>query len=274
MKYRLFKLVLFLLLGAIVNVAVAWGCALWIDPFNGRHEHARIMLDGIEWIQQVDTAGVALSGQWRAAAIVDGNQRWWVDCYRRPGAHRLVRGPIVLPGQFSKTRNLGTLPAWADFDLRAHDLGRSRGFEIIDGRGWPVVCLRSRFKIADGYSYIFEPWSYTDSPGVRKSGFLLADKKGTSLPAGWVLAEARRSIPLDPVLGGFVFNTVFYAVVLAMIIYGPSTVRKLTWIGRGWCSRCGYDLRGTSAGGGGGVCPRSVGRDRQITGDGIAGFTL
>ncbi|MCH8824954.1 MAG: hypothetical protein IH984_15770 [Planctomycetes bacterium] len=29
MKRRLFKLVLFLLLGAIVNVAVAWGCAMW-----------------------------------------------------------------------------------------------------------------------------------------------------------------------------------------------------------------------------------------------------
>ncbi|MCH8823339.1 MAG: hypothetical protein IH984_07510 [Planctomycetes bacterium] len=29
MKRRLFKLVLFLLLGAVANVAVAWGCALW-----------------------------------------------------------------------------------------------------------------------------------------------------------------------------------------------------------------------------------------------------
>lgn len=30
MKHRLFKLVLFLILGAMVNVAVAWGCAYWI----------------------------------------------------------------------------------------------------------------------------------------------------------------------------------------------------------------------------------------------------
>ena len=31
MKRHLFKLVLFLVLGAIVNVAVAWGCAYWIN---------------------------------------------------------------------------------------------------------------------------------------------------------------------------------------------------------------------------------------------------
>ena len=29
LKRRLTKLVVFLLLGAIVNIAVAWGCALW-----------------------------------------------------------------------------------------------------------------------------------------------------------------------------------------------------------------------------------------------------
>ncbi len=29
MKHRLFTIVLFLLLGAVVNVAVAWGCAVW-----------------------------------------------------------------------------------------------------------------------------------------------------------------------------------------------------------------------------------------------------
>ena len=32
MKRRLFKLVLFLLLGAVVNVAVAWGCARFFSP--------------------------------------------------------------------------------------------------------------------------------------------------------------------------------------------------------------------------------------------------
>ena len=36
MKRRLFKLVLFLLLGAIVNVAVAWGCQLKFESFPRR----------------------------------------------------------------------------------------------------------------------------------------------------------------------------------------------------------------------------------------------
>ena len=36
MKHRLTKLAVFILLGAIVNVAVAWGCAYWIVPYNGQ----------------------------------------------------------------------------------------------------------------------------------------------------------------------------------------------------------------------------------------------
>src|SRR5687768_7976755 len=35
MKRRLvLKLAVFLLAGAMVNVAVAWGCALWLDPWG------------------------------------------------------------------------------------------------------------------------------------------------------------------------------------------------------------------------------------------------
>src|SRR5262245_31441730 len=34
MKRRIFKLALFLLLGAMLNVAVAWGCALLLNPFD------------------------------------------------------------------------------------------------------------------------------------------------------------------------------------------------------------------------------------------------
>ncbi|MEE9128823.1 MAG: hypothetical protein V3T84_02310 [Phycisphaerales bacterium] len=34
MRRRLFKLVVFLLLGAVVNVAVAWGCVLWLPKDN------------------------------------------------------------------------------------------------------------------------------------------------------------------------------------------------------------------------------------------------
>ena len=37
MKRRLFKLVLFLLLGAVVNVVVAWGCATSLRPRTLRH---------------------------------------------------------------------------------------------------------------------------------------------------------------------------------------------------------------------------------------------
>ena len=34
MMRRVFTILLFLLLGAIVNIAVAWGCALWVDAVS------------------------------------------------------------------------------------------------------------------------------------------------------------------------------------------------------------------------------------------------
>ena len=242
MKRRLFKLVVFLLLGAIVNVAVAWGCAVWVDPFEGRHEHARVMLDRLFLKQRVNPSSVTPSGQW---VYADGYQLWWVDCYRRFGSHRLVRGPISShKPQFSRTNILGYLPGWSDFDRRTEELGFMRGFEVIDGRGWPAVGLCSRFKIAGGGGIFGEQWSYTEPASTRESGLILDDKKVTRLPAGWVLAEARRSLPLDPVLGGFAFNTVFYAVLLAMMMYGPKTARRVIWVRRGGCPECGYDLRG------------------------------
>ena len=57
MKRGLFKLVVFLLLGAIVNVAVAWGCATWIVPLKN---------DLAAWQRQLGTP--SLRSDYR---------RWW-----------------------------------------------------------------------------------------------------------------------------------------------------------------------------------------------------
>ncbi len=56
MKRRLTKLVVFLLLGAIVNVAVAWGCATWIVPLKN---------DLAAWQRQLN------------APLRSDYRRWW-----------------------------------------------------------------------------------------------------------------------------------------------------------------------------------------------------
>ncbi len=63
-----------------------------------------------------------------------------------------------------------------------------------------------------------------------------------------------RLLPLRPLWPGFAFNTVFYAVLLWILWLSPFVVRRAIRRKRGRCVNCGYDLRGTS-GGGGEVCP-------------------
>ncbi len=41
MKRPLLTILLFLLLGAVANVAVAWGYALWVNPWEGERSNAR-----------------------------------------------------------------------------------------------------------------------------------------------------------------------------------------------------------------------------------------
>ncbi len=209
------------------------------------------MLDRFKWVRQEDNNSIPTYDFLPDGLDLEANRLWWVDCYKQYGAHRLVRGPFSGPDQFSKTKHFGVLPAWANFDLGYDELGFSGGFEIIDGRGWPFVCLRSRFKIGGESTFPATKWSYIESTSVIKSGLLLADKKAPTLIAGWALAEARRSLPIQVIPGRFIFNTVFYTVMLVTIIYGPGVVRMVYWKRRGCCTKCGYDLRGTEHD----VCP-------------------
>ncbi len=57
--------------------------------------------------------------------------------------------------------------------------------------------------------------------------------------------EARyRVLPLRPIWPGFAINTVFYAAILWLFMFGVFTTRRVIRRKRGHCIKCGYDLRG------------------------------
>ena len=66
MKGRLRQLVLFVLLGAIVNVAVAWGCATWIVPLKN---------DWAAWQRQLNTPLRSDYRKWWATHAPSGFQK-------------------------------------------------------------------------------------------------------------------------------------------------------------------------------------------------------
>ena len=51
-------------------------------------------------------------------------------------------------------------------------------------------------------------------------------------------------LPIRPIPGGFVTNTLFYAAILWLVIPGPFALRRHLRRKRGLCVPCGYDLRG------------------------------
>ena len=50
-------------------------------------------------------------------------------------------------------------------------------------------------------------------------------------------------LPLRPIWPGFAINTLFYAVALWLLFAAPFALRRRRRIKRGWCLKCGYDLR-------------------------------
>jgi hypothetical protein len=51
-------------------------------------------------------------------------------------------------------------------------------------------------------------------------------------------------LPTRPLWPGFLINTIFYAIILWLLIPGPFVLRRMIRIKRGRCPKCGYDLRG------------------------------
>jgi hypothetical protein len=123
------KLVLFLLLGAIINVAVAWSSCVWIDPFRLDPE---VTYAGIDAVYKCSP----FAGQHYTIHAVSGFGF-------RPRDHTL--------------REL--LPDWVE-DESLH----SFMLRIHDGRGWPCVALYAALEAEQTVRYSFDSYHAIETP--------------------------------------------------------------------------------------------------------------
>ncbi len=210
MKRWIFKLVVFLLLGAVVNVAVAWGCAVLLI---GRTE------PDMEHIEARD--GSADPEPWLVT-------RAWGSEYVEVG---LI---FELPGLFEINIDPQARPSFDWSTLRSGPLEKAR--RLVDasvvaevGAGWPLKCLGYRVRV-------LEP-DNVDSAIAYDWG--LPVERGLNDP----LDNLGKILPLRPLWPGFAINTVFYALIL-LVPFAPFTLRCFIRRKRGRCINCGYDLRG------------------------------
>ncbi len=198
MKRRVMRIMLFLLLGAIINVAVAWGCV----AFNPTRDFG-----DLRW-QHLAADDSALSQGWP----VNVPDKW---------------GHPDVPGYQVSHGAVEVLCVYADqgrYELLLFTVGfpsRSLAWHTLlqqpsTGRGTKVFQATN------------DPWN--DGLGSMISSF-----------PTW------KRWPLRPLWPGFAINTLFYAAILWCLFAAPFALRRRRRIKRGLCSKCAYDLRGTSS---------------------------
>ena len=138
MRRRLLTIVLLLLAGAVVNVGVAWGCAVWLDIREGEFRRTNIQIPDGNW-------GVF---RWeRAGAVYVMSNRIRIEDLSEPP----VSGLDVQSGA-SDPRPEDLVPSWSTLSIasEAFKSGARLGTDrFADGRGWPFISLVSEFETTD-----------------------------------------------------------------------------------------------------------------------------
>ena len=210
MKRWFAKLVVFLLLGAIVNVAVAWASSVLIG-FAETNSDIRAY--------RSSTVGA-----------------WNVETYSRISAFRVdwLRSRKSTPNHSVGPLPEDLVPIWIAYDP---ELNENRKVELWDAeaRGWPLLALwskpRSWYEALDGTRHHLPTEGAIELPLSPFTGGMVFYPK---------------VLPLRPIWTGFASNTLFYAVILWMLWSSPFAATRFIRRRRGLCPKCGYDLRGTA----------------------------
>ena len=227
MKRRLSKLALFLLLGAIVNVAVAWGCAAFLNLMANESSL-------LTW-------------------TLSENEGWYLRQWKKPGGvfYNSLRTTVLTTSNSPPPRGphpADVVPKQGELHIRHTEYAREDSWIETRGvsfRGWPMLSMWCEYPEL-GRAYIVEISGGIELP-LTEGGFA---EYYPGFRSTW-----QKALPLRILWQGFALNTLFYAALL-WIPFAPFQLRRYIRFRRGMCIKCGYDLRGTSRGTSGGkVCP-------------------
>lgn len=205
---RLLIIVAGLLLGgAVVNVAVAWGCVLAVD---------------VEW---TSSDYVSLRGSPETSS-------WVVQRIERLGTTWVYSSRLKHKGSVyaSDPPPEDVIPTWGRLAEPMPSFRSSRASEkrFIEGRGIP---LRSLW--CERHSTSWKPLL----GGVET--FLGGSAGRSPVPQNPYIP---RVLPLRPIWSGFLLNTLIYAVALWVLICGPFALRRFIRVRRGLCPCCRYPI--------------------------------
>ena len=202
--------------GVVSSVGVAWFFAYTYFPQRGLYQQKYLSQDGLGWL---------------------------LITYEAPGAYlNVVSPPRLLSDNRTVPSSLARedverfsddhVPRWArhpvDYYFAKHNPpSETSGY---DGAfGWPMICAK----------YEIDNAVFLDGSNPPVATAHWAIDTGTfpdsSMP---------RALPLRPILPGFIINTLFYAAVWFVLIFGWRAHLRLVRRWQGYCPMCKYDLRG------------------------------
>lgn len=215
---RLFRsIIICLLIGALINVLVAWGIALAVNPLTGDHGGGLRPTDGYQWDVSTTTGFGTLQLSSRRHDTRTG---------------------------YTNTAPGDSIPHWSDYDEPLPGYRPGPGWDeyrTCQARGWPMLSLRTHteaLRSPDGplREQVFA-WSLRFPWGKWKL-YPFNDTKRKPLKHDIYL-------PLRPIWSGFVFNTLIYAAPVWIVMFGFAMMRRRRRNRHGACPDCGYP-RGAS----------------------------
>ena len=209
MKRHLLIIAICLLLGAVANVAVAWGCAVLELP--------RRLLHAWPNHEEGFTRNGPIFNDWMvyrnaAVGIVRVESHWLTAGSKFEGVEPVSKAEDILP-------------AWAGFARpTAGYPPNTVVFRSVEARGWPLVSL----------------WSASESTGFPGPAALIGNvveiTNGYLIPAEktkpYTYVANLRVLPLRPIWAHFAVNTLFYAAILWLLIRGPFVLRRFVRVNR------------------------------------------
>lgn len=234
------QLISLLVLGAIVNVAVAWGFAICGDyQFNG----VSSPVASFEFYATIDEP-FSSDARLRYGGMAAGR-------LRMTGRDRVGLSELLVRTGKPRLNTCAPedlIPHWAcamlhfkEYDAQGSlkDTGDEwyYYYSVVEATGWPLLALRGGLRTPAPGRYFY------DSTGVRVE---LSEVRCWIIPVHLPAQRARldeyKWLPLCPLWPGFAVNTVFYATILWLMLAAPFALRRRLRARRGQCQQCGYPI--------------------------------
>jgi hypothetical protein len=215
MRRRLITIAIFLLAGAVVNMAVAWASPVLVEP------------------PAAEPSDVIVDSYFRGVSGFDG-RRW-----RTKTADRIVLEHVsVRTGAWVSSEGVvdDWIPEWSRRFFEGPDPHVERRFFTLrraEARGWPRLAL---------WGAVEQGQRTQQSPFRQPPRFFHAIPIDRPAGATFISHAETRILPTAVIWPGFVVNTIVYAAGMWLLFWCALASRRLIRRRRGLCPACAYPM--------------------------------